>query len=326
MEILSEKFAKVNENFREAYIFDNFNFLQSRRPVRKLDSEFFTNLDQIDRSLYINLKVSNFVTNNIPKTLLEIQQETNLILTQEKLNKIVSVCRDFGNRHAKLLEINQSSTTLSILFSRLKKGSKTLRNILHTVKNRNLPHNMIKYAEITNTVINDKEGELLNGLWGFNFLDNALRTFCFKLHNNTLGYNYTVSKFVRTVSPICTFCTISRNVFDEIENPLHIFYQCRHVEPIIHHIYTWILGVENFNRMTRSNYFGGFTYSNLAKNWVLNLINLLIKKYLWDCKLRTIIPSNNMAESYLKNKIKTYYEINSTFRKKWGKADINIHF
>jgi len=78
--------------------------------------------------------------------------------------------------------------------------------------------------------------------------------------------------------------------------------------------------------MTRSNYFGGFTYTNLSKNWVLNLINLLIKKFFWDCKLRIVIPSNNMAESYLKNKIKTYYEINSTFRNKWGKADINIHF
>ena len=34
--------------------------------------------------------------------------------------------------------------------------------------------------------------------------------FCFKLHNNTLGYNYTVNKFIRNHNPYCTFCTLSR--------------------------------------------------------------------------------------------------------------------
>ena len=41
-------------------------------------------------------------------------------------------------------------------------------------------------------------------------MDNEMKTFCFKLHNNTLGYNYTVNKFIGNHNPYCTFCTLSK--------------------------------------------------------------------------------------------------------------------
>jgi len=326
LEILSERFAKINENFKEAYIFDNFNFLSSKRPVKKLNSEFFDNDGLLDKSAYVNLKVNNFINNNVAKTPVQIQQETNLIFTQEKLNKILVACRDFCNRNAKPLPINQSCSTLNTFFNRVKKGSNLLRNVLNNKCKGNLPHNIIKYAETTNTVISSIEGEILNGLWGLNFLDNSLRTFCFKLHNNTLGYNYSVSKFVRNVSPICTFCTLTRNPEDERECPLHLFFQCRHVEPVIRHIYVWLLGQRDFDLMTRNNFFGGFKYDNFDKNWILDLLNLSLKKFIWDCKLRFVVPTNLMAENYIKIKIKEYHLVNKTFREKWEKANINIRF
>ena len=47
--------------------------------------------------------------------------------------------------------------------------------------------------------------------------------------------------------------SVSRNPDDERESPLHLFYQCRHVEPIIEFIFRIILGPEAA-RMTRSNF------------------------------------------------------------------------
>ena len=46
-----------------------------------------------------------------------------------------------------------------------------------------------------------------------------------------------VSKFVRGHSPLCTFCSLNRNPEDERETPLHLFFQCVTVEPIIEFVF-----------------------------------------------------------------------------------------
>ena len=86
-------------------------------------------------------------------------------------------------------------------------------------------------------------------------MDNEMKTFCFKLHNNTLGYNYTVNKFIRNHNPYCTFCTLSREPEDGRETPYHIFFACRHTERIYEKIFRTFLG-DGYGEMTRINYFG----------------------------------------------------------------------
>ena len=66
-----------------------------------------------------------------------------------------------------------------------------------------------------------------------------------------------VSKFVRGHSPLCTFCSIACNPEDERETPLHLFFQCEHVEPVIKFIFRQFLANE-YGLVERKNYFGGF--------------------------------------------------------------------
>ena len=143
--------------------------------------------------------------------------------------------------------------------------------------NKYISHNIMKYQENTNTVIGLDAASALNCLWGINFLDNQTRTFSFKLHNNSLGYNYTVCKFVRHKSPNCTFCRISENPEDERETPYHIFYSCRHVENIYSDFYRRILNNDDFVNFNRNSYFGYPDYNNSNKNYCLAVINLCFK-------------------------------------------------
>ena len=146
-------------------------------------------------------------------------------------------------------------------------------------------------------VINANESGELNSQWGLTFLDNEIRTFLFKLHNNTLSYNYLLAKFVRGKSPLCTFCTLSRNEEDHDERPLHLFFQCRHTEPVILGVYAWVLNNEQeFDRMSRKNFFVGFEYDNSAKNRTLALVGIFVKKYIWECKTRYTLPSLDVCK------------------------------
>ena len=164
-----------------------------------------------------------------------------------------------------------------------KKGSKIFKNLLTKEKHEFIPHNIKKYAKNTDCVINLNQSRSLGMLWTVPFFDNALKTFIFKLHNNTLGYNYTVSKFVRHHPDTCTFCDIRETDEEVREIPIHFFFQCASTEPIVENIFRWALEGE-YNIMTRRDYFGGFEGDNKNRNNNLNILGITVKKYLWDCK------------------------------------------
>ena len=52
------------------------------------------------------------------------------------------------------------------------------------------------------------------------------------MYNNTLGYIYTVSTFVRAHSALCMFCSLTGNPDDERETPHHLFYAYAAVENV----------------------------------------------------------------------------------------------
>jgi hypothetical protein len=77
-----------------------------------------------------------------------------------------------------------------------KTGSKSVRKILENNPTDLLTHNMIKFAENSETVINSDQASRLNKIWGKNHLSVGTRTFVFKMHNNTLALNTVLSHFV----------------------------------------------------------------------------------------------------------------------------------
>ena len=167
---------------------------------------------------------------------------------------------------------------------------------------------------------------MLNGLWGCKILDNATRTFCFKLHNNTLGYNYLVNKFIRNHSSLCTFCRIARNPEGERETPFHLFYSCPSVELVFNFFFQEILGRDNFRIFTLSNYFGVIRSENANRNYSLMIVSLLFKKYIWDCKMRETLPDPDAAIRVITDRIKVMSSCSNKFTRCWVASNINLNF
>ena len=87
-------------------------------------------------------------------------------------------------------------------FNKFKKGSNIFNNNLNTVNEGYVLHNIVKYGKTTDSVIQINQSINLNILWKEHYFDNSTKSFIFKLHNNSLGYNLMVSKFVRGHKPL----------------------------------------------------------------------------------------------------------------------------
>ena len=140
-------------------------------------------------------------------------------------------------RYSKTCPTEKCSSTLANFIKRYKKGSKIFKNLLTKEKVEFIPHNIKQYSKNIDCVINLSQSKSLGKLWTVPFFDNVLKTFIFKLHNNTLGYNYMVSKFVRHHQDTCTFCDIQETDEEVRETPIHLFFQCASAEPIVENIF-----------------------------------------------------------------------------------------
>ena len=96
------------------------------------------------------------------------------------------------------------------------------------------------------------------------------------------------------------------------------------MEPIIEFVFRHFLG-DDFRRMERKHYFGGFKFENNFKNFALLHVNILMKKFIWACRNGKIIPTAERCLSYIINKIR-FFSISKKFRKVWEKSEINIVF
>jgi hypothetical protein len=251
---------------------------------------------------------------------------TGINIRENKFRTMRDACLAAWNRYRKVKPYEKSSTDISTFLCRVKKGSRHIRNILTENNNDFVPHNLLKFAESTEIVINSEASKLINGLWGKSFFDNATRTFIFKLHNNTLGTNARVSHFARNQSRICTFCNITRNPDDEDESVIHLFFQCRSTEPVVLGLQEWALNNRLlFERTTRQNFFGVYNFDNVSKNVVMQIISALIKKYIWDCKTRFSLPVLNEGKDYIRGELDRIISQSSKMYKAYNASGINIY-
>jgi hypothetical protein len=175
-----------------------------------------------------------------------------------------------------------------------------------------IPHNMMKFAESTDIIIDLETSKTLNSLWANTALGNSTRTFLFKLHNNTAGYNLAVSHFVRGHSPNCTFCDILEIPEEHNETPLHLFYQCTAVENITNAFFSWLLN--EVTVISRQELFSVFKRDDFRKNDFLTIVAKLLLKYYWDCKQRSSLPSLNNAKTVLIHELEILIHCNQKIR------------
>jgi hypothetical protein len=210
-------------------------------------------------------------------------------------------------------EVNKEKCAeLSDFINRRKKGCKRYRKMIIGDIDTYIPHNMIKFAESTDIIIDLETSKILNALWATTALGNSTRTFLFKMHNNTAGYNLSNSHFVRGHSPNCTFCDILEIPEEHHETPLHLFYECSAVENVTNDFFSWLLNTDTV--ISRQELFTIFKRDDFRKNDFLTIVAKLLLKYYWDCKQRFCLPSLQNAKTVLTKELEILIHCNSKIR------------
>jgi hypothetical protein len=264
--------------------------------------------------------LSDLIRNGLKINKREVERSAGLVFENglwRKLDNIrLTALTRFGNNS------KNNSQSLKNFVEKWKRGSKKVRNILSLQQKEYIPHNMIKFAENTEIIINAEVSKELNMLWCKNFLSNATRVFTFNMHNNTLPVNIILTHFVRDIGRNCTFCDLSLNPEEEPETVLHLFVNCRSVETLRTELFKWITGDNRFE-VTRSEFFSTFRRGNRYLNELLQLVALFFKKYLWDTRARKKLLAVEEMKQYISLEIDTNYAVSGYFRNIFEKSGIN---
>jgi hypothetical protein len=203
-----------------------------------------------------------------------------------------------------------------------KKGSKKFLNVLTYENSDHIPHNIVKFADNTETIINLETSQFLNSSWKYGLFSSSCKTFCFKLFNNILGYNHVISHFLQGHTRNCTFCNIGGNQWEEDETPLHLFFACAIIENL--RIFFYDTTLNYF--ITRQEFFAIPTRPNKDQNIVIFYTTLLFKKYVWECKQRQTLPEPTHLKSFIFRELFILCNISTKFRLKILNSELGEDF
>jgi hypothetical protein len=218
-----DSFSKTN--FLNVMVLNNKALtLHLRTRDFLIPESFDANLFQAHKDQIEKLHLKKLFNNRGEILSLEhFSQSTNLPVNVAMHNKLKKILETAITRYC----FSGSDTTISF-FRMWRKGSGKIQKVMLWEKsNREISHNMVKFSETTDTVINFETAKLLNTQWTKGYFSPAQRAFFYKLHNNTLGINTRLSHFIRDIDRNCEFCNITQVAEQDDETILHFFLTAR---------------------------------------------------------------------------------------------------
>ena len=302
--------TKWNENFKQALVFDNPALTTNLRTDEYANMEFFGGLMDNNAAAIYKLTLSD-IFNGGYVNIDDFIMNTGIPINQRKLTGLRGVYDTAAIKLSKAPVEQMDNTTIFTFVNRFKRGSKCFRRVFRGKKSELIPNNIVRFAANTETIIGLDLSEKLNASWNFGYLDNTLRTFIFRMHNNQLGYNHVIAHFADNIEPYCTFCLLTRNHAPARDTALHVFYSCPIVEPLNESFFSWVLGEPNIPR--RSEVFGYFKMPNIENNTILFIVTKILQKYIWDCKLRKTLPNQADVRLIVMDEFKILKKVSQKF-------------
>jgi hypothetical protein len=301
---IREAITVYNDNYKVSDILYNKNICKQFGTRDEFTTEFLNGERKVK---LLRLKVSDIITFGInPETATAKSLEEVRILLPGLCNNKYRQLVDAGMSVHQLYKDNfvpgKKPESLHEILAGRKSNSKKIRQIPG--------RNITRYGEITETVPDASLSKVMNNIWGYSFLEKKIRTFAFKLFNNDLGTNARVAHFVRGHQPYCTFCVIAEDPDLEDESINHLFQDCPAVEQVVLHIINWFWGGTGMQATTRKDYMCGMALENKSVTLVWNIFVLILKFYIWDCKLKFRRPEIEAAKGEIVERFNTYCTIN----------------
>jgi hypothetical protein len=319
-----QKFLGISNNFKRAPILDNASLTVTPRTgiyVQKEDLP--ANIGANGLIWFKNLTISKLTVGGSICTKQEIEAHCDTTISRSLYNKLCGVYRTghmkYGSGDENLgLNITQS-------FRTWKKGSRRFRNTLCNTKISYVPHNLIKFAQNTDTVIDESCCKHINNLWSIRAFSNAKRTFLFKLYNNLLPYNTVLSHFVRGKSRNCTICDVTGNQEIEDETVLHLFYACNPVNELLTQFFSTI-SRDEVTDISRHELFCCFKRFGDEKNLMFCLAAKIFINYIWESKMRASAPTMAHLINYFNSEFKLIISISGILRQKLHRSGLDWNF
>jgi hypothetical protein len=109
---------------------------------------------------------------------------------------------------------------------------------------------------------------------------------------------------------------LTRSPDQNIETPLHLFFECRSVCDVLETVLKTVTSNDNFV-FSRREYFTTFDRreAGFAYNQTLTIVTKIIIKYIWDCKIRSYLPNVENCLDNIREKINLLFGINSSLSK-----------
>jgi hypothetical protein len=318
------KFLGVSNNFKRAPILNNaFLTVTPRTGIYVQDEDLPVNIGVNGLDWFKNLTISKLTERGNIFTKQEIEARCGTIISGNLYKKLCGVYRTghmkYGSGDGNLgLNVSQCFRTWN-------KGSRRFRNILCNSKLSYVPHNLIKFANNTDTVIDESCSKHINTLWSIRAFSNAKRTFLFKLYNNLLPYNTVLSHFVRGKSRNCTICDTTGNQEMEDETVLHLFYDCVPVNELLTQFFSTI-SRNKVTDISRHELFCCFKRFGDEKNLMFCLAAKIFINYIWEVKMRASTPTLVHLVNYFNSEFKLIISVSGIFRQKLLRSGLGWHF
>jgi exonuclease III len=319
-------FTRTDLNFKKAFIFDNealTNGIRAKTNLTRADltPEHLQPYNEINIKKMLNLNMTDILLNDAPVTKPIFQRNLSVQVSPTLWDNLDKTRRTAITRYGK--NLSEKSVSLAEFFLTWKKGSKKVRLYLEKKKNLEIPHNIVKFSSNTEIIVGYEQSKTLNAEWDKGYLSNDLRTFIFKLHNNTLPVNTILSHFVREVSRNCTFCDLTFVAEEEDETVLHLFYNCHISETLRENFFKWLTDNNNFT-VTRREFFGTFRNHNNHCNEILKISVYIFMKFIWDCKVRKCLPNFNLLKCYATKEFYIMKSVSTQFQIKLNGCGFNV--
>lgn len=146
--------------------------------------------------------------------------------------------------------------------------------------------------------LNDEQMECMFLIPRYSTCHNIIKDLQYKILYNFLGTNRLLYKMGKIDSDRCTFCNLYR------ETVSHLFYECIHVRQIWGTIMAFFEDL-TFDISERDVLIGYDLESRNENHKFVNICLLLIKMYIWQCKLKHELPNSLNCILWLRERCDT---------------------
>ena len=321
-------YTEINDNFREAYVFENTCFKRSRVSSECIDSTFFgRDFFEANKAKICTLKFSDFFSDGRVKDLAAIR-DAGLPITVANWLALQAAGSLAWSTMKKHTTLEERVAPIENTFRRNIKGSRYYKNILEKKNISEADPNSLRitqsFADLTETEVQSVEITMrCLGGWNIYATENLFREFVFKRRNNQLKTNNRLNAFDPDIDPRCSFCRIIDRDSNTRETFGHIFFSCPVTYSLLNNLATHLeprLDLET--ELFKDLYWYGRYDDNTAIESSLLLFFDTVRYLIWKFRCRRKIPNWNMLAREIKFTLECVFNLNQSLRTRAEAANI----